>query len=68
MVKFINFKIQITMVVLHYKKTDLNQFLFETHCSIKTEDLLNELCERKCASNQKIFNLSSLPLGSVRSF
>jgi len=56
------------MVVLHYKKTDLNQFLFETHCSIKTEDLLNELCERKCASNQKIFNLSSLPLGSVRSF
>ena len=35
------------MVVLHYKKTDLNQFLFEIASSIKVEDLLNELCESK---------------------
>ena len=35
------------MVVLHLKKTDLNQFLYETYCGIKVEDLLNELCESK---------------------
>ena len=35
------------MVVLHYKKTDLNQFLFETYTAIKVQDLLNELCEGK---------------------
>jgi len=46
------------MVVLHYKKTDLNQFLFETHCGIKTEDLLNELCERKFVSITLLFTPS----------
>lgn len=35
------------MVVLHYKKTDLNQFLYETNTSIKIEQLLNEVCESK---------------------
>lgn len=35
------------MVVLHYKKTDLNQFLFETHTAIPVDDLVNELCESK---------------------
>jgi len=35
------------MVILHLKKTDLNQFLYETYCGIKCEDLLNELCESK---------------------
>jgi hypothetical protein len=30
----------INMVVLHYKKTDLNQFLFETSTSIKVEQLV----------------------------
>lgn len=37
------------MVVLHYKKTDLNQFLYETNTSIKIEQLLNEVCESKYA-------------------
>jgi hypothetical protein len=35
------------MVVLHYKKTDLNQFLYETHSQVKVDDLLNEVCESK---------------------
>ena len=35
------------MVVLHYKKSDLNQFLFETTCDVPIEDLLNELCAGK---------------------
>ena len=35
------------MVVLHYKKSDLNQFLFETYCDVPIEDLLNELCAGK---------------------
>jgi len=36
------------MVVLHYKKTDLNQFLYETHSQVKIDDLINEVCESKC--------------------
>ena len=35
------------MVVLHYKKTDLNQFLYETHSQVKIDDLINEVCESK---------------------
>lgn len=35
------------MVVLHYKKTDTNQFLYETETAIKVEQLLNDLCESK---------------------
>ena len=35
------------MVVLHYKKTDLNQFLYETHTGIKIEDLIQDVCESK---------------------
>jgi hypothetical protein len=35
------------MVILHYKKTDLNQFLMETHTGIKIEDLLNDVCDSK---------------------
>ena len=38
------------MVVLHYKKTDLNQFLFETSTSIKVDQLLYDLCEGKSDS------------------
>jgi hypothetical protein len=33
------------MVLLHYKKTDLNQFLYETYCDIPVEQLLEELVE-----------------------
>ena len=35
------------MVILHYKKTDLNQFLYETHAGVKVEDLIDELCKGK---------------------
>lgn len=35
------------MVVLHYKKSDLNQFLFETNTSIKVDDLIDEMCRGK---------------------
>lgn len=35
------------MVVLHYKKTDLNSFLYETHAEVKIDDLINEVCESK---------------------
>lgn len=35
------------MVVLHYKKTDLNQFLMETHCDIKIDDLIEDVCKGK---------------------
>ena len=38
------------MVVLHYKKTDLNQFLYETHCDVKVDDLVNEICESKSSN------------------
>ena len=43
------------MVVLHLKKTELNQFLYETYCGIKCEDLLNELCESKKTLNHSSF-------------
>ena len=43
------------MVVLHYKKTDLNQFLYETHSQVKIDDLINEVCESKYL-NIKISN------------
>jgi len=42
----LKFKI-INMVVLHYKKTDLNQFLYETQTSIKVDQLLIDVCESK---------------------
>ena len=35
------------MVVLHYKKTDLNQFLYETHTAIKVDDLIVDVCNSK---------------------
>ena len=35
------------MVILHYKKTDLNQFLYETHAGAKVEDIIDELCKGK---------------------
>ena len=41
------------MVILHYKKTDLNQFLYETHCGIPCDDLLKDLCESKLYDLEK---------------
>ncbi len=41
------------MVILHYKKTDLNQFLMETHTGIPIEDLLNDVCESKWLKRYK---------------
>ena len=38
------------MVVLHYKKTDLNQFLYETYSEVKIDDLISEVCESKLNS------------------
>lgn len=35
------------MVVLHYKKTDLNQFLMETNTAIKIDDLIVDVCNSK---------------------
>ncbi len=52
------------MVVLHYKKTDLNQFLMETHTAIKVEELLEEVCESKYLL--LIFsNLNTCPLSQI---
>lgn len=33
------------MVLLHYKKTEHNQFLYETKVSIPVEQIINELVE-----------------------
>ena len=35
------------MVVLHFKKTEGNEFLFETTTAISIDDLTVELCESK---------------------
>jgi len=45
----------ITMVVLHYKKTDLNQFLCETHCGVKIDDLIEHICKGKYIFNSMQF-------------
>jgi hypothetical protein len=42
------------MVVLHYKRTDNNTFLYETYADIPVAELLAKLVERK------YFNLFSL--------
>ena len=34
------------MVLIHYKKTDKNQFLYETTVTIPIEELLPQLVER----------------------
>jgi hypothetical protein len=47
------FKI-INMVVLHYKKTDSNQFLYETETSIKIDQLIYDLCESKLSILRKL--------------
>ena len=33
------------MVLLHFKKTEGNQFLYETTTAIPVDDLVNEICE-----------------------
>ena len=38
------------MVVLHFKMSQGNEFLYETTTSIKIDDLYVELCERKYSS------------------
>lgn len=35
------------MVILHYKRTDNNTFLYETHAEIPVAELLAKLVERK---------------------
>ena len=33
------------MVILHYKKTELNQFIYETSVEISVDELIKELRE-----------------------
>ena len=35
------------MVILHYKKTELNQFLYETTVEISIDELIKELREER---------------------
>ena len=35
------------MVVLHFKKSEGNEFLYESNMQIKIDDLIKELCEGK---------------------
>ena len=35
------------MVILHIKRTDLNQFLYETNTSVPVDELLKTLVQRK---------------------
>ena len=39
------------MVILHVKRTDLNQFLYETNTGIPVADLLEELVRGKYFSH-----------------
>ena len=50
------------MVVLHFKKNDLNQFLYETTMSIKIDDLLAELVECKFKVNNNVNLVNNLRL------
>ena len=40
------------MVLLHYKKTDHNQFLYETVGTRQVADVIDELVESKCGFMQ----------------
>ena len=37
------------MVILHVKRSDLNQFLYETNTSVPVADLLDQLVRSKCS-------------------
>ena len=44
------------MVILHIKRSDLNQFLFETNCNIPVADLLEQLVRSKSLSRRSPAN------------
>ncbi len=46
------------MVLIHYKKTDFNQFLFETTVNIPVDELIKQLVE----SNEKNNLLNSIAI------
>jgi hypothetical protein len=44
------------MVVIHYKKSESNQFRYETSVQILVEDLIAKLSESKCYSGYCLIN------------
>ena len=46
------------MVILHVKRTDLNQFLYETNTAVQVDELLKTLVQRKSLLSQLILVFS----------